>query len=164
MGTGRGPMRESRAFVSNAYPVLYSVDRPASGIPGESRRPVTVSLGLLVRGIPSFLATIPVDEGEVEALLRSFSRGDVRVSAAGISVEGESGPEMIPGTREPWQAEEPIPTLPAAFLSLVCADGRRVAVARIVSREASASPQDIARFVIDQIARGVQIPDLASAS
>jgi len=157
-------MRDSRAFVSDEYPVLCSVDRPSPEVPGDTRGPVSVSLGLLVRGIPSFLATIPVDEEDVEELLRSFRRGDVRVSAAGISVEGDAVSDTPTGMREPWQPDGPSYRLPAAFLSLVCADGRRVAVARIVSREASASPQDIARFVIDQIARGVQIPDLASAS
>jgi len=158
-------MRNSRAFVSDEYPVLCSVDRPSSDVPGVGvRGPVTVSLGLLVRGIPSFLATIPVDEGEVEPLLRSLGRGDVRVSAAGISVDGASMSDAASAPSEPWQPEERTPSLPAAFLSVVCADGRRVALARIVSREASASPQDIARFVIDQIARGVQVSDLASTS
>jgi hypothetical protein len=156
-------MDDFNAFVSPEYPVLHSVGT-GEGPGGEAPEGhVTLSLGLLVKGIPSFLATIPVDESEAEAVRESLETGDVRVAVVGISVNGsdligEGGLDS-----EPWK-----PTtsgkrnLPAAFLSLVCADGRRIGIARIVAREESASPEDVARFVLHQIAKGVQIPDLAS--
>lgn len=53
---------------------------------------------------------------------------------------------------------------PAALLSLACSDGRRVGVARIVSRDPKGDPGSVARFVHRQITRGVQIPDLAQAN
>jgi hypothetical protein len=48
----------------------------------------------------------------------------------------------------------------AAFISLVCADGRRITVARVLGEAPEASPDTLARHVIRQIARGVQVPDL----
>ena len=62
-------MREQSAFVSPEYPVLHSVadPRPASA-PGEGH--AALSLGLLVGGIPSFLATIPVAESELGEMTR----------------------------------------------------------------------------------------------
>jgi hypothetical protein len=115
-----------------------------------------------VKGIPSFLATIPVRSTDLEGWIRSLDKGKVRVAVVGMSVDGESVGSETREPPEPWLPEPPVQTLPAAFLSLVCADGRRIGVARIVSREESATPDDVARFVLGQIARGVQIPDLAS--
>ena len=72
-------------------------------------------------------------------------------------------PTQDEAAREPWRlASDESRDLPAVFLSLVCSDGRRIGVARIVAREGSASPEEVARFVLKQIASGVQIPDLAS--
>jgi hypothetical protein len=118
-----------------------------------------------VKGIPSFLATIPVDESEISELRRSLDVGDVRVAVVGISVDGEDLSEERSSEPEPWQQPQgstDTKSLPAAFLSLVCGDGRRIGIARIVAREESATPEDVARFVLHQIAKGVQIPDLAS--
>ena len=158
-------MTDFNAFVSPEYPVLHSVLRreevEASVPPGHA----AVSLALLVKGIPSFLATIPVPEDEVEELARSLESGDVRVAVVGMSVEGSDLPDGTLEKSPPWvPEEEDARSLPAAYLSLVCADGRRIGVARIVARQESATPEDVARFVLKQIARGVQIPDLASAS
>jgi hypothetical protein len=156
-------MTEFNTFVSAEYPVLRSV-KPA-GAPGDLgfTGQAALSLGLLVKGIPSFLATIPVRASDLEDVVGSLDRGDVRVAVAGVSVDGNALHDDEREPREPWRAQGPTRTLPGAFLSVVCADGRRIAVARIVSREESASPDDVARFVLGQIARGVQIPDLASA-
>jgi hypothetical protein len=159
-------MRESRTFLSDEYPVLRTITRAeGAGQIGSSEDQATISLGLLVKGIPSFLATISVEEEEVDGILGSLDRGEVRLAAVGIAVNGSSLADSLAAEPEPWKGEASAPeNLPAAFLSLVCADGRRIGVARIVSRESSTPPQDIARFVIDQIAQGVQIPDLASTS
>ena len=165
-------MAEFNAFVSPEYPVLQSVARVLEDRQDIADGHAALSLGLLVKGIPSFLATIPVTEGEVEGVTGSLERGDVRVAVVGISVDGSDLPDQDEPASEPYLAEsatEPWrPThgesrsLPAAFLSLVCSDGRRIGVARIVAREGSASPEEVARFVLRQIAKGVQIPDLAS--
>ncbi len=164
-------MREFNAFVSSPYPILRAlVDRerePSSVPPGH----VSLALALLVNGIPSFLATVPVEEEELPDLLDSLDTGDVRVAVVGISVDGEEvrGLEAdaeaeftTDWTPPQWDAEPEPESYPAAFLSLVCRDGRRVGVARIVARAGAASPEEVARFVLRQIAQGVQIPDLAS--
>jgi len=155
-------MTDFKTFLSPEYPVLRSV-KPvgAVGDPGFNGQ-AALSLGLLIRGIPSFLATIPVRPSDLDDFVGSLDRGDVRVAVAGVSVDGAAVPDEEGESKEPWRPEVPQRPLPAAFLSLVCADGRRIGVARIVSREESTSPDDVARFVLNQIARGVQIPDLAS--
>lgn len=159
-------MTDFNAFVSPEYPVLHSVVS-SSEAPGDIPDGfAALSLGLLVDGIPSFLATIPVAGDDVEAVSDSLSSGDVRVAVVGMSVDGSEVPDQEAPSAEPWkEPAEPAsgPTLPAAFLSLVCSDGRKIGVARIVARQGTASPEDVARFVLKQIARGVQIPDLASA-
>ncbi|MEX2531720.1 MAG: hypothetical protein WD960_13210 [Gemmatimonadota bacterium] len=157
-------MSDFNAFVSPEYPVLHSV-LPAESSPAEVPEGfAALSLGLLVNGIPSFLATIPVDETEVDDISISLEAGDVRVAVVGMSVDGEEILEEAGASSEPWEAPDPSArSLPAAFLSLVCGDGRKIGVAKIVAREGSASPEEVARFVLKQIARGVQIPDLASA-
>ncbi|TVP76529.1 MAG: hypothetical protein EA352_05545 [Gemmatimonadales bacterium] len=167
-------MSEHNAFVSPEYPVLFSVedDQEVSGGVG-------LSLALLVDGIPSFLATVPVPAQRLDEVTDSLSAGDVRVAVVGISVDGEEVREADgagEGPDEAWKASAPGDPLadagkedggggglPAAFLSLVCRDGRKIGVARIVARQKSASPEDVARYVLKEIARGVQIPDLASA-
>jgi hypothetical protein len=157
-------MDDFNAFVSREYPALHSVGRAALGAGPMPKGHAALSLGLLVEGIPSFLATIAVEERLVDQVTGSLDRGNVRVAVVGVSVDGDDlpdGAEEPPS--EPWREESGSPrSLPAAFLSLVCADGRRIGVARIVAREGSASPEDVARFVLHQIANGVQIPDLAS--
>jgi hypothetical protein len=155
-------MTDFNAFVSPEYPVLHSVLRRGEADVSVPAGYAAVSLGLLVKGIPSFLATVPVEEHEVEPLTDSLEAGDVRVAVVGISVDGSDLPDGAVEDAPAWLPGEEERTLPAAYLSLVCSDGRRIGVARIVAREDSASPEDVARFVLKQIARGVQIPDLAS--
>ncbi len=161
--TRRSTMAELNAFVSPKYPVLHSVDRSGNERDIGSGGHVALSLGLLVKGIPSFLATIPVVDSEVDGISDSLRTGDVRVAVVGVSVDdGEIAEEI--SAPEPWQqSPDENRRLPAAYLSLVCSDGRRIGVARIVAREGSATPEEVARFVLKQIAKGVQIPDLASA-
>lgn len=158
-----GAMTEFNAFVSPQYPVLHSVARLSSDAPVGSGAQLAISLGLLVKGIPSFLASIPVSESDLDPVTDSLRAGDVRLAAVGVSVsEGEIGEAEVPPP-EPWQPDrEETGRFPAAFLSLVCADGRRIGVARIVAREGSATPEEVAKFVLSQIAKGVQIADLAS--
>lgn len=163
-------MNGTRPFMSSEYPVVYAVEAPPPGMIGGMG---LLSLALLVEGIPSFLATVPVN-GEVLAGVRdSLDAGPVRIAVQGISVE----PNEVAGAEvkdddeaEPWassweaEAKTEGETLPGAYLSLVCADGRRLGVARIVSRERRASPEEVARFVLRQIQSGVQVSDLASTN
>lgn len=166
-------MSDFNAFVSPEYPILHTVlsaDETPEEVPDGFS---AISLALLVKGIPSFLATIPVAAEDVARITRSLDSGDVRVAVVGMSVDQKDVLEATGEPDEPWKASTPIlegldeaeedNTLPAAFLSLVCRDGRRIGVARIVARQGSASPEEVARFVLKQIARGVQIPDLAQA-
>ena len=121
--------------------------------------------------------------GEEEALGEAAGGADAGDAGGG---DAGSADTRGPGAQEPpaWRSSIPeAPTLggdapgeeggvephagilglPAALLSLSCTDGRRVGVARIVSRDPKADPTSVARFVHRQITRGVQIPDLASA-
>lgn len=162
-------MTDFNAYVSPEYPILYSMEPEDHAL----------SLALLVNGIPSFLATVPVDPERLDTVIESLDEGDVRVAVIGISVDGSeieaAGQEAPASEPEPWaeswtpsdgyaaEADEADEGLPAAFLSLICQDGRRIGVARIVARRRTASPEDVARYVLKQITRGVQVPDLASA-
>lgn len=157
-------MPDFNAFVSPEYPILHTVLRREEAEATLSPGHAGVSLALLVKGIPSFLATIPVEEGDLDHVTDSLDAGNVRVAVVGISVDGSDLPEGALEPDAPWAPPEETRSLPAAYLSLVCADGRRIGVARIVARQESATPEDVARFVLKQIAKGVQIPDLASAS
>lgn len=158
-------MTEFNAFVSPEYPVLLTVERTPTFGGNAPDGEAVLSLGLLVNGIPSFLATVRVGDDEVDEMVASLEGGMVRVAAVGVSVQGNELPGAEPPASEPWQeaSQGESRSLPAAFVSLVCSDGRRIGVAKIVAREGGgASPEDIARFVLHQISRGVQIPNLAS--
>ena len=143
------PMTPLNAFVTPEYPPLFVL------VPGgEGEIPVGqagIVLALLIRGVPSFLCTHQVPEDELEDILASLEGGDVRVAVVGLPVQ-------LPGDESVSMDD---PGHPAAFVSLVCSDGRRLSLTRIVGRDPHAAPETLARFVIRQIARGVQIPDLA---
>jgi hypothetical protein len=139
-------MPKLNAFVTPPYPLLFSVGRARNGgVPG---REAELVLALLVDGTPSFLATHRLPEDGMDDLVVSLQKGDPRVAVVGTWVDGAGGVR----TRMERRA--------AAFISLVCADGRRITVARVLAEEPDASPDTLARHVIRQIARGVQVPDL----
>lgn len=142
-------MTPIHAFVTPQYPLLHTLV-PGDG-PGVPPGHTGISLALLVRGIPSFLCTHMVPDLELDEVLDSLEGGDVRVAVVGLPAED-------PG-EDPLEVDEP--GHPAAFVSLVCSDGRRVSLLRIVGRDPQRGPETLARFIIRQIARGVQIPDLA---
>lgn len=147
-------MHRINAFATPEYPVLFSVltheDRGAAIPPGKAG----ISLALLVKGIPSFLATHLVPLETVNEVVISLEAGDVRISVIGLEVElpeEAAGLGLDPGGEHP-----------AAFVSVVCADGRRLNVARILARDGDETPESLARYVVREISRGAQIPDLAS--
>ena len=134
------------AFVTPPYPLLFHVADDAQGrVPvGEAE----IMLALLVDGTPSFLAAHRVPQEAVGDLVVSLQGGDPRVAVVGTWADAEGGAR---GRRE---------RRVAAFISLVCADGRRITVARVLGEESATSPETLAKHVIRQIARGIQIPDL----
>ena len=139
-------MAKPIAFVTPPYPVLFSVAAAGGGtVPkGETE----LVLALLIDAMPSFLAAHRVPEEAVDDLVVSLHGGDPRVQVVGTWVDAPGG---MRGRLE---------RRAAAFISLVCADGRRITVARVLGEEPEASPDTLARHVIRQIARGVQVPDL----
>ncbi len=140
-------MPKMNAFVTPPYPALFSVACPGdAGVPqGEAE----LVLALLIGGMPSFLAAHRVPEESVDDLVVSLQEGDPRVAVVGSWVESQS---EVRGRME---------RRAAAFISLVCADGRRITVARVLGEDPDSSPEVLARHVIRQIARGVQVPDVA---
>lgn len=144
-------MGHLNAYVSSEYPVVYTVlsGEEVEGIPdGRSG----IAIALLIGGTPTFLATHVVDDEEVASVGSSLESGNVRVTAVGvpIKVEGDD--------------DEPVRHHPGAFLSLLCADGRRLTVARILGTDPGQPPEELARYVIRQISRGVQLTALESSS
>ena len=139
-------MPKTNAFVTPPYPVLFSVMR--AGAPGVPEGEAELVLALLIAGTPSFLAAHRIPDQTVDETVASLQHGDPRVAVVGMWVESE---------------EEPLGRIErraAAFISLVCADGRRITVARVMGEEPAAAPNLLARRVVRQIARGVQVPDL----
>ena len=134
------------AFVTPPYPVLFNVaSSGGEGIPpGEAE----LMLALLVSGTPSFLAVHRVPEQAVDDLVVSLQGGDARVAVTGSWLAPDDDPRGRFEKR------------PAAVIGLVCSDGRRITLAKVAAEDPDGSPELLARHVIRQIARGVQIPDL----
>jgi hypothetical protein len=139
-------MPRASAFVTPSYPVLFSVASAGEG-PLPSGR-AELLLALLIGGMPSFLAAHQVPDDTMDDLVVSLQGGDPRVQVVGTWVDAPGG---LKGRLE---------LRAAAFITLVCADGRRITVGRVLSEDPEASPDTLARHVIRQIARGVQVPDL----
>ena len=139
-------MPKINAFVTPPYPALFSI--AGGGQAGVPTGEAELLLALLITGMPSFLAAHRVSEDAIDELVVSLQQGDPRVAVAGMWVES-------PG--ELWGRMD---RRAAAFISLVCADGRRITVGRVLGEEPDGSPDLLARHVIRQIARGVQVPDL----
>jgi len=184
-------MNDSTSYASPEYPVLYTVgDRPeengmipvslallVGGIPSFlGTVPVEAPLleGLLTSldAGPVRVVVEGIRIGEEEVLGEAAGGGDTGGSAESDAPTAPDWRSSIPeapvlGSAAPGEtASDPhagTQGLPAALLSLACTDGRRIGVARIVSRDPKADPTSVARFVHRQITRGVQIPNLASA-
>ena len=103
-------MSRPAAFVTGRLPVLYTIHSivRSPGIPTLT----TIDLALVTSSGPSFLAPYTMPEDQLDGVVASLQAGDVRVAVTGVAVEA-------PGAA------------PMAYVSLVCADGRRLAVARL---------------------------------
>ena len=139
-------MSKPSAFVTPPYPLLFDVS--AGGRGGVPRGEAELVLALLVDGTPSFLAAHRVAEEALDELVVSLQSGDPRVAVVGMWVDAASG---MRGRLE---------RRAAAFIRLVCGDGRRITVGRVLGEEPAGSPDTLARHGVRQIARGVQVPDL----
>ena len=139
-------MPKTNAFVTPRYPVLFSVVSAGTSVVPKGEAELV--LALLVTGTPSFLAAHRVPDQAVEELVASLEEGDPRVAVVGTWVGSE---EELTGRME---------RRAAAFISLVCADGRKITVARLMGEEPDTAPNLLARHVVRQISRGVQVPDL----
>jgi hypothetical protein len=139
--------------------------------------------GPLLEGLVASL-----DAGSVRVVVEGIRIGQEEMDADGTGGESRGDlPEGASSASDDWRASIPAApdlgedtrkhageegssssarhrALPAALLSLSCQDGRRVGIARIVSRDPKADPTSVARFVHRQITRGVQILDLAQAN
>ncbi len=156
-------MSQLNAFVTPEFPLLFTVREGSSQPPSlsEDESPpgvpedyAEIALAILVRGVPTFLATHVVPKNELEGVVNSLEEGDVRVAVVGIPLfESESGSE---GSSQEDRGR------PAAFVSVVCKEGRRLTVARILGPDDETTPEVLARHVIKEIARGVQVPSLAA--
>ena len=98
------------AFVTERFPVLYTIHPivRSAGIPTLT----TVDLAVVTPAGPSFLAPYTMPEDRLDGVVASLQAGDVRVAITGIDVD-DTG------------------SAPMAYVSVVCADGRRLAVARL---------------------------------
>jgi hypothetical protein len=139
-------MPKASAFVTPPYPVLFTVGAPGEG--AVPRGEAELLLALLIAGNPSFLGAHRIPEDALDDVVVSLQGGDPRVQVVGTWVDAPGG---LRGRLE---------LRAAAFITLVCADGRRITVGRVLGEEPEASPDSLARHVIRQIARGVQVPDL----
>jgi len=146
-------MFQLNAFATPEYPVLFSVlTEPDEGLPDGH---VGISLALLVDGIPSFIATHLLRAEDLGPVVASLEGGDVRIAVIGLSVELAEEASAL--------GLDPEQEHPAAFVSVVCKDGRRLNVARIVGRGGTGSPEHLARYVVREIRRGAQIPELVAS-
>ena len=149
-------MARINAFATPPYPVIFStVDSvEGEGIPDGH---AGIAIALLVRGIPTFLATHVVPQNRLERILHSLRQGDVRVAVVGLPIDTQAADDRDTETDDEHLSR------PAAFVSIVCSDGRRLTVARIMGPEPDQPPEDLARHIVSEIARGVQISELARA-
>ena len=118
-------MARINAFATPAYPVIFSAleEIEDDGIPkGHSG----IAIAILVQGIPTFLATHVVPQSRLDRVLESLRQGDARVAVVGLPIDTSS-------THDSDATEDHSPSRrPAAFVSMVCGDGRRLTVARIL--------------------------------
>ncbi len=124
-------MSRPAAFVTTRLPVLYTI-HPIVRSPGIPTL-TTLDLAVVPAGIPTFLATYTIPEDQLDGVVASLQAGDVRVAVTGFG--DASGGQ------------------PTAFVSVVCADGRRLAVARLRGAEGQPAPE-FAEAVRDRVTAG----------
>ncbi len=124
-------MSRPAAFVTTRLPVLYTI-HPIVRSPGIPTL-TTLDLAVVPAGIPTFLATYTIPEDQLDGVVASLQAGDVRVAVTGVG--DASGGQ------------------PTAFVSVVCADGRRLAVARLRGAEGQPAPE-FAEAVRDRVTAG----------
>jgi hypothetical protein len=124
------------AYVTKRLPVLYTI-HPIVRAPGLPTL-VTVDVAVVIRGIPSLLASHTVPEEKLDGIVASLQGGDVRVSVTGVVGEAAAG-------------------RPMAYVGVVCADGRRITVSR-VRGEFSENSEQLAWTIRERIEKGEPLP------
>lgn len=124
------------AYVTKKLSVLYTI-HPIVRAP-ELPTLVTIDVAVVIRGIPSLLASHTVSEDKLDGIVASLQGGDVRVAVTGVTGNEGAGPPM-------------------AYVGLVCADGRRIALSR-VRGELSQSSEELAWSIRERIERGDPLP------
>ena len=124
-------MSRPAAFVTGRLPVLYTI-HPIVRSPGIPTL-ATVDLAVVTAGGPSFLVPYTMPEDQLDGVVASLQAGDVRVAVTGVEVEASGA-------------------APMAYVSVVCADGRRLAVARLRGpggQDATAYARELSARVTD---------------
>lgn len=124
------------AYVTKRLPVLYTI-HPIVRAPGLPTL-VTIDVAVVIRGIPSLLASHTVPEEKLDGIVASLQGGDVRVSVTGVVGDESSGHPM-------------------AYVGVVCADGRRITVSR-VRGEISQTSEQLAWTIRERIEKGEPLP------
>ena len=131
-------MSRPSAFVTERLPVLYTI-LPIVRSPGIPTV-ATVDLAVVTPSGPSYLAPYTVSEDRLDDVVASLQSGDVRVAVSGVEVDASEAPPM-------------------AYVSLVCADGRRLALARLRGRPGQTGVE-FARSLGDRLAEGRALNEL----
>jgi len=126
-------MTRPAAFVTKRLSVLYTI-HPIVRAPGLPTV-VTVDIAVVIRGIPSVLASHTLPEDRLDPLVASLQGGDVRVSVTGVA-DAESGGAP-----------------PVAYVGVICSDGRRVPLCR-VHGEPDQSSDDLAWALRERVEKG----------
>ncbi len=124
------------AYVTKRLSVLYTI-HPIVRAP-ELPTLVTIDVAVVIRGIPSLLASHTIPEDKLDGIVASLQGGDVRVAVTGVGGDEGAGPPM-------------------AYVGLVCADGRRIALSRVWGVTTQTS-EELAWTVRERIERGEPLP------
>lgn len=127
-------------FLTGRFPVLYSIHAIDSG---RETQAAAVDVAVMVRGSPTILGICRMPLDRLDDVVASLQGGDVRVAVAALPEDGR-----------------PSDVGPRAFISLVCADGRRLPITRIRGRELQEASEQYAKRLARAIATGARLADV----
>ena len=130
-------------FLTARLPVLYSIHAIDGGRHSEV---AALDIAVVVRGAPTILGVCRMALDRLDEVVASLQAGDVRVAVAALP---ENGPPESRG--------------PRAFVSLLCADGRRLPILRVRGRDREEEGEAYARRLAHGLASGTPLTDLADS-
>ncbi|MEZ4415264.1 MAG: hypothetical protein R3E10_05885 [Gemmatimonadota bacterium] len=130
-------------FLTGRLPVLYSIHAIDGG---RTSNVAALDVAVVVKGAPSILGICRMALDRLDEVVASLQGGDVRVAVAALPED----------TRPPDKG-------PRAFVSLVCADGRRLPIARVRGRDHEEATEQYARRLARAIASGTKLADVADS-